>query len=115
MIASPHHAAQHATLRDCARACISSGAAKDTGYLLRPCAYAGVASSLGACLLSLFAWLLHSWRLLTFVTSAILALAVSLIVPVLQESPRWLLNIGRKVMLRLLYLPSDDEDVTAQG
>ena len=78
--------------------------------LFRPCAHAGVASSLGACLLSLFAWLLHSWRLLTFVTSAILALAVSFTVPVLQESPRWLLNIGRKVMLRLLYLPSDDKD-----
>lgn len=59
---------------------------------------AGFGSCLGACILSLLAWLLHSWRVLTFATSAVVALAACTIVPVLPESPRWLLNNGRKVL-----------------
>lgn len=59
--------------------------------------HTGLGSCFGACLLSLLAWLLHSWRVLTIATSAIVALAACVVVPVLPESPRWLLNNGRKV------------------
>ncbi|CAL5219317.1 g1126 [Coccomyxa viridis] len=56
----------------------------------------GLGSCFGACLLSLLAWLLHSWRVLTFATSAVVALAACVVVPALPESPRWLLSNGRK-------------------
>jgi hypothetical protein len=60
--------------------------------------HAGLGSCVGACLLALLAWLLHSWRVLTFATSAIVALAACIVGPALPESPRWLLNNGRKVL-----------------
>ena len=59
--------------------------------------HTGLGSCFGACLLSLLAWLLHSWRVLTIATSAMVTLAACVVVPVLPESPRWLLNNGRKV------------------
>lgn len=57
----------------------------------------GYGSAAGACLLPFLAFLLPGWRALTFVTSALAGVALCTVVPVVPESPRWLLSTGRKV------------------
>lgn len=57
----------------------------------------GYGAAAGGCLLPVLAFLLPGWRALTFVTSALAGLALCTAVPVVPESPRWLLSTGRKV------------------
>ncbi|EIE25628.1 hypothetical protein COCSUDRAFT_83635 [Coccomyxa subellipsoidea C-169] len=56
----------------------------------------GYGAAAGGCLLPVLAFLLPGWRALTFVTSALAGLALCTAVPVVPESPRWLLSTGRK-------------------
>ena len=69
-------------------------------------ACSGYSSAFGACLLSLMAFLLPSWRVLMAGTALVAFASLCLVVPSIPESPRWLLAMGRKASALSGVFPS---------